>query len=54
MYLLDTNTCIYFMKDMYPSLKEKIMSLSPEEICISSVTVFELEYGAAKSNWGGS
>ncbi len=52
MYLLDTNTCIYFMKDMYPSLTEKIMSLSPEEICISSVTVFELEYGAAKSNWG--
>ena len=52
MYLLDTNTCIYFMKDIYPSLTEKIMSLSPEEICISSVTVFELEYGAAKSNWG--
>ena len=52
MYLLDTNTCIYFMKDTYPDLTEKIMSLSPEEICISSITVFELEYGAAKSNWG--
>ena len=52
MYLLDTNTCIYFMKNTYPGLTERIMSMSPGEICISSVTVFELEYGAAKSNWG--
>ena len=28
------------------------MSMDPSEFAISSVTVFELEYGAAKSQWG--
>lgn len=52
MYLLDTNTCIYFMKGTYPRLTEKLFSLDPSNLLISSVTVFELEYGAEKSKWG--
>lgn len=52
MYLLDTNICIYFMKNAYPVLTEKILSCNPSELYVSSVTIFELEYGAAKSNWG--
>ena len=52
MYLLDTNTCIYFMKGAYPCLTEKLFSLDPSCLLISSVTVFELEYGAEKSKWG--
>jgi len=52
MYLLDTNICIYFMKNACPKLTQKLLSLHPSELVISSVTVFELEYGAAKSNWG--
>ena len=52
MYLLDTNTCVYFMKNSYPHLTEKILSLGISEMAISSITVFELEYGAEKSNWG--
>lgn len=52
MYLLDTNTCIYFMKGSYPRLTEKLFSLDPSCLLISSVTVFELEYGAEKSRWG--
>ncbi len=52
MYLLDTNICIYIMKDSFPSLTEKVFSFDPSDIFISSVTVFELEYGAAKRNWG--
>ncbi len=52
MYLLDTNICIYFMKNIYPDLTEKLLSLDPSSLLISSVTVFELEYGAEKSNWG--
>ena len=52
MYLLDTNICIYFMKNTYPALTEKILSSDPTDLLISSVTVFELAYGAAKSNWG--
>ena len=52
MYLLDTNICIYFMKNTFPSMTTKIFSHNPSDFFISSVTVFELEYGAAKSNWG--
>lgn len=52
MYLLDTNICIYMMKNSYPVLTEKVLSHDPSVFCISSITVFELEYGAAKSNWG--
>ncbi len=49
MYLLDTNICIYCMKDTYPCLTEKLFSMRPEELYISTITLFELEYGAAKS-----
>ena len=52
MYLLDTNICIYVLKNSYPKLTEKVFSFYPSHIALSSVTVFELEYGAAKSNWG--
>lgn len=52
MYLLDTNICIYIMKNSYPALTQKVFSYDPSDLCISSITVFELEYGAAKSNWG--
>ncbi len=52
MYLLDTNICIYVMKNAYPALTQKVLSFDPSNLCISSITVFELEYGAAKSNWG--
>lgn len=52
MYLLDTNICIFALKGKFPALTEKLLSVHPDEIVISSVTVFELEYGAAKSKWG--
>lgn len=52
MYLLDTNICIYFMKNTCPALVERVYSHDPSELFISSVTVFELEYGAAKCHWG--
>lgn len=52
MYLLDTNICAYLMRGRYPSLSRKILSIPPSELAISAVTLFELEYGAAKANWG--
>ena len=52
MYLLDTNICIYLLKNTYPTLTEKVFFMSPASIVMSSVTVYELEYGAAKSNRG--
>jgi tRNA(fMet)-specific endonuclease VapC len=51
MYLLDTNICIYALNGKHPALTKKLLSVSPDDICISSITVGELEYGAAKSKW---
>ena len=52
MYLLDTNICIFAMKNTYPALSQKLFRISPSEIFVSSVTVGELEYGSFKSKWG--
>ena len=52
MYLLDTNICSYFMRNQYPGLAEKILLHKPSELLISAITVYELEYGAEKKNWG--
>ncbi len=51
MLLLDTNICVALMKNRYPSVTEKFLAYDPSEISVSSVTLFELEYGAAKSLW---
>jgi tRNA(fMet)-specific endonuclease VapC len=47
-YMLDTNICIYVMKNYPLELREKFNSLA-EQLCISSVTLGELHYGAEKS-----
>lgn len=49
-YLLDTNICIYIIKKKPPEVLERLISLNPEEVGISSITVAELEYGVAKSS----
>ena len=51
-YLLDTNICVYFMKNTFPALTDRLLSAEPSDLLISSITVYELEYGASKSNWG--
>ena len=40
------------MKGNYPILAEKVLSMPVADLAISSVTVFEFEYGAAKKGWG--
>ena len=52
MYLLDTNICIYAINGRHPLLTSHLLAVRPEEIFISSITIGELEYGAAKSKWG--
>ena len=52
MYLIDTNICIYAINGRHPKLNEHLFSIAPDEIFVSSITVGELEYGAAKSKWG--
>ena len=52
MYLLDTNICIYAINGRDKKLNEKLLSVHPDEIMVSSITLGEMEYGAAKSRWG--
>ena len=47
-YMLDTNICIYVMKTYPEALREKF-NLLAEQLCISSITLGELYYGAEKS-----
>jgi tRNA(fMet)-specific endonuclease VapC len=47
-YMLDTNICIHVMKHHPPALREKFNALA-EQLCISSITLGELHYGAEKS-----
>ena len=49
MYLLDTNTLIYFFKDL-GNVSKVLLSKSPHEIAISSIALYELEVGIEKSN----
>jgi tRNA(fMet)-specific endonuclease VapC len=49
LYLLDTNTLIYFFKDM-GNVAEALLSKSPKDIAIPSISLYELEVGIAKSN----
>ena len=48
MYVLDTNTLVYFFKGM-GNVNQRLLSVSPKEIGIPSIVVYELEYGIAKS-----
>ncbi len=47
-YMLDTNICIHVMKTYPPAVREKFNALA-EQLCISSITLGELFYGAEKS-----
>lgn len=49
MYLLDTNICIFLIRNKSQRLREKIKMYSPALLHLSVITVAELEYGAAKS-----
>ncbi|XGV96052.1 MAG: type II toxin-antitoxin system VapC family toxin [Leptolyngbya sp. BL-A-14] len=48
-YLLDTNICIYLIKQKPPKVLARFQSFSLSDIGISSITVAELEYGVFKS-----
>jgi tRNA(fMet)-specific endonuclease VapC len=50
-FLLDTNICIYLIKNRPQKVLERFRQYTPKEIAISSITVFELEYGIQKSRY---
>ena len=47
-YMLDTNICIYVIKSYPAELRERFNRLA-EQLCMSSITLGELHYGAEKS-----
>ncbi len=47
--LLDTNICIYMIKNKPPEVRKHFERLVPGDIAISSITVAELQYGVEKS-----
>ena len=49
-YMLDTNICVYIIKKKPPQILKKFMDFNLSDICISSITLAELEFGACKSN----
>ena len=48
-HLLDTNACIDYLTGRYPNLVARIQGSAPDELCLSSVVVAELRYGADHS-----
>lgn len=48
-FLLDTNICIYIIKNKPASVRERFAQYHIGDIAISSVTVTELVYGVEKS-----
>jgi tRNA(fMet)-specific endonuclease VapC len=47
-YMLDTNICIYVIKNRPAQLRERFNNIA-DQLCISVVTLAELIYGAEKS-----
>jgi len=48
-YMLDTNICIYIIKKKPEKVIRRLQGLSLSDVCISSITLSELEYGVEKS-----
>ena len=49
-YMLDTNICVYIIKKKPLKVLEKFTTYSRDDICISSITLAELEFGVCKSS----
>jgi tRNA(fMet)-specific endonuclease VapC len=47
-YILDTNTLIYFFKGI-GSVADNLLAVSPKDVGVPAVVLYELEYGIAKS-----
>ncbi len=47
--MLDTNICIYIMKQYPPEVCRKLQETVPDDVVTSSVILAELQYGISKS-----
>lgn len=50
-FMLDTNTCIYIIRQKSPGVLKHFKAYSVGDIGISSITLAELRYGVAKSQY---
>lgn len=48
-YMLDTNICVEIIRRRTPSVLQHLLRTPPRDVCISVITLGELEFGAAKS-----
>ena len=48
-FMLDTNICIYIIKKKPLNVIKQLQKIKISDVCISSITLSELEYGVAKS-----
>lgn len=48
-YMLDTNICIYIIKNKSPQVLKALKTVGVGNVCISAITLAELEYGVEKS-----
>ena len=48
MYILDTNTLIYFFKGI-GKVADNLLAVTPKDIGLPSIVLYELEYGIARS-----
>ena len=49
-YMLDTNICVYVIKKRPEQVLNRFMQYDPGELCISAITLAELEYGIENSS----
>lgn len=49
-YLLDTNTCIIYLKNLNPGIVRKLSTTLASDVAVCSVVKAELFYGAMRSN----
>jgi len=49
LYMLDTNICIYLMKEQPPQVAQHFSQCRVGEVVISAITAAELEYGVLAS-----
>lgn len=51
MVMLDTNICIYIIKQRPPEVLKRFLEYQVGDIAISAITLAELRYGVAKSHY---
>ncbi len=49
LYMLDTNACIGIINNKPAALRERLFQVAVEQVAISQIVLYELEYGICRS-----